>query len=58
MMVVVSFWVPTLDAAAADRWGLRYPDIDWSRLLPLSPIPLLTVFAFWRLIHGLRCGAV
>jgi cytochrome d ubiquinol oxidase subunit II len=58
MMVVVSLWVPTLDAAAADRWGLRYPDIDWSRLLPLSPIPVLTALAFWRLIKGLRGDAV
>ncbi|MEJ2576980.1 MAG: cytochrome d ubiquinol oxidase subunit II, partial [Gammaproteobacteria bacterium] len=58
MMVLVSLWVPTLDAVAADRWGLRYPDVDWSRLLPLTPIPLLTAFAFWRLVKGFRGNAV
>ncbi|MEJ2516031.1 MAG: cytochrome d ubiquinol oxidase subunit II [Gammaproteobacteria bacterium] len=54
MMVVVSFWVPALDAAAADRWGLRYPDVDWGRLLPLAPVPIVTAIAFWRLLRSLR----
>jgi len=54
MMVVVSLWVPALDAAAADRWGLRYPEVDWGRLLPLTPVPLLVGLAFWRLVQGLR----
>ena len=57
MMAVVSFWVPALDAAAADRWGLRYPDVDWGRLLPLTPVPILVVAAFWKLIQGLRRGS-
>jgi len=57
MIVVVSFWVPALDAAAADRWGLRYPDIEWSRLLPLTPVPILVAIAFWRLVQGLRGSA-
>jgi cytochrome d ubiquinol oxidase subunit II len=54
MIVVVSFWVPALDAAAADRWGLRYPDVDWSRLLPLTPIPVLVAVAFAGLVRALR----
>jgi len=54
MIAVVSFWVPALDAAAADRWGLRYPDIDWSRLAPLAPVPLLVAVAFWQLVRSLR----
>ena len=58
MMVVVSFWVPALDAAAADRWGLRYPDIDWSRLLPFTPVPVLVAVAFWRLVAALKGSAV
>ncbi len=57
MMIVVSFWVPALDAAAADRWGLRYPEVDWSRLLPLTPVPILVAIAFWRLVTGLRGSA-
>jgi cytochrome d ubiquinol oxidase subunit II len=57
MMVVVSIWVPLLDAAAADRWGLRYPDINWSRLAPLTPIPLLTLILFTWLLRSLRSGA-
>ena len=56
MMMVVSFWVPALDAAAADRWGIRYPDINWDRLLPLTPVPILVVVAFWKLLQGLRQG--
>jgi cytochrome d ubiquinol oxidase subunit II len=56
MMLIVSFWVPALDAAAADRWGLRYPDVDWSRLLPLSPIPLLVLACFWALVRSVRRG--
>ena len=56
MMMVVSLWVPALDAAAADRWGLRYPDVNWDRLLPLTPVPLLVVVAFWKLLQGLRQG--
>ena len=58
MMLVVSLWIPLLDVAAADRWGLRYPDIDWSRLLPLTPIPLLVALSAFRLIRGLRNGAL
>jgi cytochrome d ubiquinol oxidase subunit II len=54
MMAVVSFWVPTLDAAAADHWGLRYPDVDWERLLPLTPIPILVAVAFVQLIRSVR----
>jgi cytochrome d ubiquinol oxidase subunit II len=57
MMIVVSLWVPTLDAAAADRWGLRYPAIDWPTLLPLTPIPVLVALVFWRLSSGLRGNA-
>ena len=57
MIVVVSFWVPALDAAAADRWGLRYPDVDWSRLLPLAPIPVLVAVAFGGLVRALKGNA-
>jgi cytochrome d ubiquinol oxidase subunit II len=56
MMLIVSFWVPALDVAAAARWGLRYPDVDWSRLLPLSPIPLRVLACFWQLIRSVRRG--
>jgi cytochrome d ubiquinol oxidase subunit II len=56
MMLIVSLWVPALDGAAADRWGLRYPDIDWSRLLPLTPIPFLVLVCFWQLVRSLGRG--
>jgi cytochrome d ubiquinol oxidase subunit II len=56
MIAVVSFWVPALDVAAADHWGLSYFDIDWSKLLPLTPVPLLVAVSFWQLIRGLRRG--
>ncbi len=54
MMAVVSFWVPALDAAAADRWGLRYPEVDWSTLLPLTPVPVLVGLVAWQLVQSLR----
>lgn len=38
---------------AADRWGLRYPAVDWARLLPLLSIPVLVVLSFWRLVRTL-----
>ncbi len=57
MMVIVTLWVPTLDTAVSERWGLHYPVPDWSRLLPWSPVPLLVAFSFWRLFRSLRGGA-
>jgi len=54
MMVIVSFWVPALDAAAADQWGLRYPNVDWSKLAPLLPIPALVLVAFVQLVRSVR----
>jgi cytochrome d ubiquinol oxidase subunit II len=54
MIVIVSLWMLVLDVQPADRWGLRYGSVDWSKLLPLSPVPLLVAFAFWRLVSGLR----
>lgn len=57
MMVVVTLWIPLLDTAVSERWGLRYPLPDWSRLLPLSPVPLLVGFSFWMLFRSLRRGS-
>jgi cytochrome d ubiquinol oxidase subunit II len=54
MMAIVSFWVPALDADAADSWGLRYPDVDWDKLLPLTPIPVLVAVAFFRLVRSIQ----
>ena len=57
MMAVVSLWVPVLDFTVAERWGLDYPHIDWSRLLPLTPVPLLVAVSFMALLRDLRRGA-
>ncbi|MDX1593591.1 MAG: cytochrome d ubiquinol oxidase subunit II [Gammaproteobacteria bacterium] len=57
MMAVVGLWTPLLDPDIAARWGLRWPEPDWSRLLPLAPIPLLVAAAFGWLFRGLRRGA-
>jgi cytochrome d ubiquinol oxidase subunit II len=57
MIVVVSFWVPALEAGVAERWGLDYPHVDWGRLMWWSPIPILVGVAFWRLVAGLRGSA-
>jgi cytochrome d ubiquinol oxidase subunit II len=57
MMVAVSLWVLVLDAPVAERWGLEYPDVNLSRLLPLAPIPLLVALAFAALFRALRRGA-
>ena len=52
-LVIVSLWVPVLDVAAANRWGIHYPHIDWSLLVPLSPVPLLTAYVVWQLFRSL-----
>ncbi len=57
MMVVVSLWVPALEAGVAERWGLNYPEVDWGRLMAWSPIPVLVGVAFWQLVKGLRGGS-
>jgi cytochrome d ubiquinol oxidase subunit II len=53
MMALVSVWVPVLDVPAAARWGLDWPQPDWSRLLPLLPIPVLAALAFGGLFWAL-----
>jgi cytochrome d ubiquinol oxidase subunit II len=53
-MVIVSLWVPVLDAAAGARWGIDWPAIDWARLAPLSPIPLAVAVTAWVLFSALR----
>lgn len=52
-LAIVSITVPFLDVVAAERWGLNYPHIVWSRLLPLSPVPILTLICCWYLINSL-----
>jgi cytochrome bd ubiquinol oxidase subunit II len=58
MIVIVSLWVPALEAEVAIRWGLNYPDVDWGRLVLWSPIPLLVGVSFWQLAKGLRGDSV
>ena len=53
-LVVVSVTVPALDVVAADRWGIHYPHLDWSRLLPLTPVPVITAVCCWLLIRSVR----
>ena len=52
-LVIVSITVPLLDITAADRWGIHYPVLDWSRLLPLVPIPIATAVSCWLLIQSI-----
>jgi cytochrome bd-type quinol oxidase subunit 2 len=54
MMGAVSVWVPMLGVPAVARWGLSFPDVDWGRLLPLTPIPLLVAACFAGLLGALR----
>jgi cytochrome bd ubiquinol oxidase subunit II len=56
MMAVVSLWVPLLNPVVAERWGLDLPRVDWQRLLPLTPVPLLVAFSFAQLVLALRAG--
>jgi cytochrome d ubiquinol oxidase subunit II len=53
-LVIVSITVPALDVTAADRWGIHYPHIDWVRLLPLTPVPLIAAICCWMLIRSVR----
>jgi len=57
MMVLVGLWMLLIDNAVAARWGLSWPQPDWSRLLPLVPVPLLVAVAFAGLFRSLRRGA-
>lgn len=57
MMVVVGVWVLALGVPAAQRWGLELPRVQWQRLLPLVPIPLLTMVCFAGLFRSLRIEA-
>ena len=50
---IVSLWVPLLDAVAAERWGIDYPHINWSTLLPLVPIPIITGITIWHLMRSI-----
>lgn len=52
-LVLVSLWVPLLDAVVADRWGIHYPHIDWQTLLPLIPIPFITAVSVWQLLRSI-----
>ncbi len=52
-LAIVSITVPLLDVAAADRWGIHYPHIEWARLLPLVPIPVITVICCWLLAKSI-----
>ena len=58
MIAVVSTWVPALADSPAQRWGLDYPNVDWSRLLIFSPVPILVGFSFWRLVRAIRGTAI
>ena len=53
-MLIVSLWVPLLDTSAAMRWGIDYPHVDWSRLLPLSPIPVLVAVIAFIMFKSIR----
>jgi len=56
-LIIVSLSVPLMDVAAANRWGIHYPDIDWSQLLPLAPLPVLTAVFCWLLATSIFSDA-
>jgi cytochrome d ubiquinol oxidase subunit II len=49
-MAVVSLWVPFLGREIEARW------FSWPNIAVLSPVPLLTAFAAWRLWRGIEDG--
>ncbi len=51
-LIIVSATVPFLHITAATRWGIQYPDFNWSRIALLSPIPLVTAVCCWKLIRS------
>jgi len=52
-LLIVTVSVPFLDVQAAANWGLNFPDIDWQRMLPLTPIPAITVVCCWQLVKSI-----
>jgi cytochrome bd ubiquinol oxidase subunit II len=50
-MGVVSLWVPFLGREIEERW------FSWPNIAYLSPVPLLTAFAAWRLYRALQDNA-
>ena len=52
-IIIVSLWVPALDAATAMRWGIDYPDVDWARLMPMLPIPIGVAVVAWVMFAAL-----
>jgi cytochrome d ubiquinol oxidase subunit II len=49
-MGIVSLWVPFLGREIEARW------FAWPNVAVLSPVPLLTAFAAWRLWRGIEDG--
>ena len=49
-MAIVSLWVPFLGREIEARW------FSWPNIAVLSPVPLLTAFAAWRLWRGIEDG--
>jgi cytochrome d ubiquinol oxidase subunit II len=49
-MGIVSLWVPFLGREIEARW------FSWPNIAVLSPVPLLTAFAAWRLWRGIEDG--
>lgn len=54
MLVIISIWMLIFDLPVADGWGLTPPDINWNRLLLMSPVPLLVAGCFAGLLRAIR----
>ena len=52
-IAIVSIWTPFLNTQIAVRWGLNFPELDWSKIILLAPIPLLVLFTAWRMVYAL-----
>ena len=57
IQIIVSLWMLFLDTPVAGRWGIALPDIDWNRLLWVSPVPLMVGGCLAGLVRALKKGS-
>lgn len=53
-MALVSIATLVVNPEVSERWGIAWPDVNWNKLLPLSPAPLLAGLSFVALLRSVK----